>query len=150
MNLYTQGLAPGLDFSRMDDVAKVVTECVRLPIHPRHPYAGELVYTAFSGSHQDAIKGLAAHVPGGVWEVLYLPLGPVDVGRHYDAVIRLNSQSGKGGIACLLETRYGVTLPRDLLIAFNAPPEPAQESELDENYGVAISIPIRMIEAGEL
>lgn len=120
MNLYTQGVSPNLDFSRIDDVARIVTECVRLPISPRHPYVGELVYTAFSGSHQDAIKkGLAAQPPDSIWNVPYLPIDPVDVGRDYEAVIRVNSQSGKGGIAYLLETHYGVTLPRRLLISFS-------------------------------
>ncbi|MHB8252460.1 MAG: 2-isopropylmalate synthase [Acidiferrobacter sp.] len=120
LNLYTQGIAPGLDFSRIDQVARIVSDCIRLPLSPRHPYVGELVYTAFSGSHQDAIKkGLAAQRPGDLWSVPYLPLDPFDVGRDYEAVIRVNSQSGKGGVAYLLETHYGVILPRRMLIAFS-------------------------------
>jgi len=120
MNLYTQGVAPQLDFSRIDDVACTVSRCIRLPISPRHPYVGELVYTAFSGSHQDAIKkGLAAQKSGALWNVPYLPLDPMDVGRDYEAVIRVNSQSGKGGVSYLLETHYGVILPRRMLIAFS-------------------------------
>ena len=120
MNLYTQGVHPGLDFSDIDAVRKCVEECNQLPVHPRHPYAGDLVYTAFSGSHQDAIKkGFAQQRPDAVWEVPYLPLDPADVGRSYDAVIRVNSQSGKGGIAYLLEQAYGLKLPRRLQIEFS-------------------------------
>jgi 2-isopropylmalate synthase len=120
MNLYTQGIHPGLDFSHIDDVARVVCDCTQLPIHPRHPYGGDLVFTAFSGSHQDAIKkGFAAQDPEGIWEVPYLPMDPVDVGRSYEAVVRVNSQSGKGGIAFLLERHYGVILPRRLQIEFS-------------------------------
>ncbi len=120
LNLYTQGIAPGLDFSRIDEVARTATRLTRLPVHPRHPYAGELVYTAFSGSHQDAInKGLAAQRPDVVWNVPYLPLDPRDVGRDYQAVIRVNSQSGKGGVAYLLEQHYGVVLPRRMLIGLS-------------------------------
>jgi 2-isopropylmalate synthase len=119
MNLYTQGIHPGLDFSHIDEVATVVKDCTQLPIHPRHPYVGELVYTAFSGSHQDAIKkGFAVQDPNGLWEVPYLPMDPADVGRSYEAVVRVNSQSGKGGIAFLLERDYGVILPRALQIEF--------------------------------
>lgn len=120
LNLYTQGVSPQLDFSGLDQVARTVSECTRLPISPRHPYVGELVYTAFSGSHQDAIKkGLAAQKEGTFWNVPYLPLDPQCVGRNYEAIIRVNSQSGKGGIAYVLETRYGIVLPRNLLIAFS-------------------------------
>ncbi len=106
MNLYTQGIDPGLDFSDMREVVRLVEACNQLPVHPRHPYAGELVFTAFSGSHQDAIKkGFAAQAErsDGLWCVPYLPLDPADVGCSYEAVIRVNSQSGKGGIAWLLE-----------------------------------------------
>ena len=121
LNLYTQGVDPGLDFSRIDDVARVAEACTQLPIHPRHPYVGDLVFTAFSGSHQDAIKkGFAAQRPDAPWEVPYLPLDPADVGRTYDSIIRVNSQSGKGGIAYLLEQAYGVTLQRRLQIDFSA------------------------------
>lgn len=123
LNLYTQGISPGLDLSAIDDLAAVAQECTGLPIHPRHPYVGDLVYTAFSGSHQDAIrKGLAARArdSGGVWAVPYLPIDPADLGRRYDAIIRVNSQSGKGGVAHLLEQAYGLTLPRRLQIEFSA------------------------------
>ncbi len=119
MNFYTQGIHPGLDFSEMDAIAEVVKTCTQLPIHPRHPYVGELVHTAFSGSHQDAIrKGFAVQDPQGIWEVPYLPMDPADIGRSYEAVVRVNSQSGKGGMAFLLERDYGLALPRGLQIEF--------------------------------
>lgn len=121
MNLYTQGIHPGLDFSDIDEVARTVEYCNRLPIHPRHPYVGDLVFTAFSGSHQDAIKkGFAAQQPDAVWQVPYLPVDPGDVGRSYDSVIRVNSQSGKGGVAYLLESEYGIVMPRRLQVEFSA------------------------------
>jgi 2-isopropylmalate synthase len=120
LNLYTQGVHPGLDFSDIDSVRKVVEECNQLPVHPRHPYVGDLVFTAFSGSHQDAIKkGFAKQDPDGAWEIPYLPIDPADLGRSYDAVIRVNSQSGKGGMAYLLEQDYGLVLPRRLQIEFS-------------------------------
>ncbi|MDD4915321.1 MAG: 2-isopropylmalate synthase [Methylococcales bacterium] len=120
LNLYTQGVAPGLDFSDIDKVVRDFEACTGLSVPPRQPYAGELVFTAFSGSHQDAIKkGFAARQPGSVWNVPYLPFDPADVGRGYDAVIRINSQSGKGGIAHLLESHYGVVLPRPLQVEFS-------------------------------
>ena len=120
LNLYTQGIDPGLDFSDIDAVARTVEYCNQLPIHPRHPYVGDLVFTAFSGSHQDAIKkGFAAQKAEQLWNVPYLPLDPQDVGRSYDSVIRVNSQSGKGGIAYLLETEYGVVMPRRLQVEFS-------------------------------
>ena len=120
MNLYTQGVHPGLDFSDIDAVRQVVEECNQLPVHPRHPYAGDLVFTAFSGSHQDAIKkGFAKQLPDALWEVPYLPIDPADLGRSYDAVIRVNSQSGKGGMAYLLEQEFGLQLPRRLQIEFS-------------------------------
>lgn len=120
MNLYTQGVHPGLDFSDIDAVRQVVEECNQLPVHPRHPYAGDLVFTAFSGSHQDAIKkGFAQQKPNTLWEVPYLPIDPADLGRSYDAVIRVNSQSGKGGMAYLLEQEFGLSLPRRLQIEFS-------------------------------
>jgi 2-isopropylmalate synthase len=120
MNLYTQGVHPGLDFSDIDAVRQLVEECNELPVHPRHPYAGDLVYTAFSGSHQDAIKkGFAQQKADAIWEVPYLPIDPADLGRNYDAVIRVNSQSGKGGMAYLLEQEYGLALPRRLQIEFS-------------------------------
>ncbi len=124
LNLYTQGVSPGLDFSDIDEVRRCVEHCNQLPVHPRHPYAGDLVYTSFSGSHQDAIKkAFAARQERGgegeVWDMPYLPIDPKDLGRSYDAVIRVNSQSGKGGIAYLLEAEYGVELPRRLQIEFS-------------------------------
>lgn len=121
MNLYTQGVHPGLDFSDINAVARVAEACTSMPIHPRHPYAGDLVFTAFSGSHQDAIKkGFAVRSPEGVWEVPYLPIDPADLGRTYDSVIRVNSQSGKGGIAFLLEREHGVVMPRRMQVEFSA------------------------------
>jgi len=120
LNLYTQGVAPGLDFSDIDEIRRTVEYCNRLPVHPRHPYAGDLVYTSFSGSHQDAIKKvLGARTEESAWDVPYLPLDPKDLGRTYEAVIRVNSQSGKGGISYLLETEYGLELPRRLQIEFS-------------------------------
>ena len=120
LNLYTQGVAPGLDFSDIDEVRRCVEHCNQLPVHPRHPYAGDLVYTSFSGSHQDAIKkAFSARKDGDVWQMPYLPIDPKDLGRSYDAVIRVNSQSGKGGIAYLLESEYGLELPRRLQIEFS-------------------------------
>jgi 2-isopropylmalate synthase len=120
LNMYTQGINPGLDFSDINAVARTVEHCTQLPIHPRHPYVGDLVFTAFSGSHQDAIKkGFAAQKAGAPWNVPYLPIDPADIGRSYDSVIRVNSQSGKGGIAYLLETRYGIVLPRRLQVEFS-------------------------------
>jgi 2-isopropylmalate synthase len=120
LNLYTQGVAPALDFSEIDDVRRCVEHCNQLPVHPRHPYVGDLVYTSFSGSHQDAIrKAFAARREGDVWDMPYLPIDPKDLGRSYDAVIRVNSQSGKGGITYLLESEYGLELPRRLQIEFS-------------------------------
>ena len=122
LNLYTQGVEPNLDFSDINAVARTFEACTGLPIHPRHPYVGDLVFTAFSGSHQDAIKkGMTArrerHSP--TWNVPYLPIDPADVGRSYDSLIRVNSQSGKGGIAWLMESEYGIVLPRRLLVEFS-------------------------------
>ncbi|GAB2179797.1 2-isopropylmalate synthase [Denitratisoma sp. agr-D3] len=120
LNMYTQGVAPGLDFSDINAVARTVEHCNQLPIHPRHPYVGDLVFTAFSGSHQDAIKkGFAAQQPDTIWNVPYLPIDPADVGRSYDSVIRVNSQSGKGGVAYLMESEYGVVMPRRLQVEFS-------------------------------
>lgn len=122
MNLYTSGISPGLDFSNITHVQREVEFCNQLPTHPRHPYAGELVFTAFSGSHQDAIKKGFAHRekhPGGFWQIPYLPIDPADMGRSYEAVIRVNSQSGKGGVAYLLE-QQGIVLPRRLQIEFSS------------------------------
>ncbi|WBY03919.1 2-isopropylmalate synthase [Ramlibacter tataouinensis] len=120
LNLYTQGVDPGLDFSDIDEIRRTAEHCTQLPVHPRHPYAGDLVYTSFSGSHQDAIKkAFAARQEGDIWDMPYLPLDPKDLGRSYEAVIRVNSQSGKGGISYLLETEYGMELPRRLQIEFS-------------------------------
>lgn len=119
LNMYTQGVSPGLDFSDINAVARTVEDCNQLPIHPRHPYVGDLVFTAFSGSHQDAIKkGLLVQKPDDFWNVPYLPIDPKDVGRNYDSVIRVNSQSGKGGIAYLMESEYGIVMPRRLQVEF--------------------------------
>ena len=120
LNLYTQGVDPGLDFSQIDEIRRVVEYCNQLPVHPRHPYVGDLVYTSFSGSHQDAIKkALGARKDGEIWDLPYLPIDPKDLGRSYEAVIRVNSQSGKGGISYLLETAYHLELPRRLQIEFS-------------------------------
>ncbi|MCW2809948.1 MAG: leuA, partial [Friedmanniella sp.] len=130
MNLFSQGIDPRIDFSNIDEIRRTVEYCTNLPVHPRHPYAGDLVYTAFSGSHQDAIKkGLeelekkAAAEGVGVrevaWEAPYLPIDPHDVGRSYEAVIRVNSQSGKGGVAYIMKTEHNLDLPRRLQIEFS-------------------------------
>ena len=120
LNLYTQGISPGLDFSEIDEIRRTVEYCNQLPVHPRHPYAGDLVYTSFSGSHQDAIKkAFSARKTDDIWDIPYLPVDPKDLGRSYEAVIRVNSQSGKGGIAYLLESEYGLELPRRLQIEFS-------------------------------
>jgi 2-isopropylmalate synthase len=120
LNMHTQGVEPGLDFGDINAVARTYEYCTQLPIHPRQPYVGDLVFTAFSGSHQDAIKkGFAAHKADERWAVPYLPIDPADVGRTYDSVIRVNSQSGKGGIAYLMETEHGVVMPRRLQVEFS-------------------------------
>ena len=113
LNLYTQGVHPGLDFSDINQIRDTYERCTRLEVHPRHPYAGELVFTAFSGSHQDAIKkSLPYQKPGHAWDVLYIPIDPADIGRSYKAIIRINSQSGKGGVAYVLEHEFGYQLPK--------------------------------------
>jgi 2-isopropylmalate synthase len=120
MNLYSQGVDPQLQLGHMDEILQTSRECTQLPVHPRHPYAGELVFTAFSGSHQDAIKKcLARRDKNAPWEVAYLPIDPRDIGRSYQEVIRINSQSGKGGIAFVLQRDYGLELPRWLQIDFS-------------------------------
>ena len=131
MNLFSQGIDPKIDFSDIDEIRRTVEYCTNLPVHPRHPYAGDLVYTAFSGSHQDAIKkGLedlerpgqerrASTSPRSTWEAPYLPIDPHDVGRSYEAVIRVNSQSGKGGVAYIMKSEHHLDLPRRLQIEFS-------------------------------
>ena len=123
LNMYTHGLNPGLDFSDIDEVIQTVEYCNQLPVHPRHPYAGELVFTAFSGSHQDAIKkGFAAQERQNdeIWRVPYLPIDPADLGRSYEAVIRVNSQSGKGGVAWVIEQDQGLKLPKRMQANFSS------------------------------
>jgi 2-isopropylmalate synthase len=121
MNLFSQGIDPRLDISDIDELRRATEYCNRLPVHPRHPYVGDLVYTAFSGSHQDAIKkGMAALPPDyHTWEVPYLPIDPKHVGRTYEAIIRINSQSGKGGVAYIMHAEHGLELPRRLQIEFS-------------------------------
>ncbi len=122
LNMYTQGVDPGLDFSNIDEVIQTVEYCNQIPVHPRHPYAGDLVFTAFSGSHQDAIKkGFAAQEARNdeFWDVPYLPIDPKDLGRDYEAVIRVNSQSGKGGVAWVLEQDRGLKLPKRMQADFS-------------------------------
>jgi 2-isopropylmalate synthase len=120
LNLYTQGISPGLDFSDINTIARTAEHCTQLPVHPRHPWVGDLVYTAFSGSHQDAIKkGFEKQKKDAKWNVPYMPMDPADVGRSYDSVIRVNSQSGKGGVAYLLEAEYGVVMSRRLQVEFS-------------------------------
>ncbi|MFT5085413.1 MAG: 2-isopropylmalate synthase [Lentisphaeria bacterium] len=133
MNLYSQGIDPHLNFANMDDIARTVTTCTQLPLHPRHPYAGELVFTAFSGSHQDAIKKcLARRQTNAIWDVAYLPIDPSDLGRSYEEVIRINSQSGKGGVAYVLQRDHGIELPRWLQIEFSgAIQRTAEDSETE-------------------
>ena len=135
LNLYTQGIHPQLDFSNISALARTVEDCTALPIHPRHPYVGDLVFTAFSGSHQDAIaKGFAAQQQNGFWQVPYLPIDPHDLGRTYDSIVRINSQSGKGGIAYLLQQDYGIHMPRRMQVEFSAHVQKhadAAETELD-------------------
>jgi 2-isopropylmalate synthase len=138
MNIYSQGIDPQLDLSDMDRIINVVERCTQLPVHPRHPYAGELVFAAFSGSHQDAInkclaiddKERAVNGPDSHWKVAYLPIDPRDVGRSYQEVIRINSQSGKGGVAYVLEQDYGLILPRWLQVDFS--PQIQQHAEVSE------------------
>ena len=122
LNMLTQGIDPKLDFSNINSVMREVEYCNQLPVHPRHPYAGDLVFTAFSGSHQDAIKKGFQSMKNSnnpIWAVPYLPIDPADLGRSYEAVVRINSQSGKGGVAFLLEKDHGVSLPRRLQISMS-------------------------------
>src|SRR5690554_156912 len=139
MNLYSQGVDPQLDFSRMKEIVDVVQEVTDITMHPRHPYAGEFVYAAFSGSHQDAIrKGLARYHEGDVWQVTYLPINPADVGRRYEEVVRINSQSGKGGVVHVLERDFGITLPRWLQVEFAKIVQREAEAEGGEVNGARI------------
>jgi len=122
LNMFTQGVDPEIDFSNINEIRQTVEYCNQLPVHPRHPYGGDLVFTAFSGSHQDAInKGFKALDSSNskVWEVPYLPIDPADLGRSYEAIIRINSQSGKGGIAYILKSDYGIDMPRLLQVEFS-------------------------------
>ncbi|MDB0008494.1 2-isopropylmalate synthase [Luminiphilus sp.] len=137
MNLYSQGVDPKLDFTHMDEICTVARECTQLPVHPRHPYAGELVFTAFSGSHQDAIhKCLSKRDADSGWDVAYLPIDPADIGRTYQEVIRINSQSGKGGVAHVLRRDYGLELPRWLQVDFStAVQDLAEDSEAEVSSG---------------
>jgi 2-isopropylmalate synthase len=135
LNLLTQGVDPKLDLSQIDEAKLIVEECNELPVHPRHPYVGELVYTAFSGSHQDAVrKGMHAQERSGsnVWDVPYLAIDPKDVGRTYEAIIRVNSQSGKGGVAYLMETEHHLELPRGLQVDFAARVQAITDARGDE------------------
>ncbi len=139
MNLYSQGIDPKIDFSRMKDIVDTVEAVTEISTHPRHPYAGELVFTAFSGSHQDAIrKCLATYKEGDEWEIAYLPIDPSDVGRRYEEVVRINSQSGKGGVLYVLERDYGITLPRWLQIEFSRLVQQVAENEAVEVDGERI------------
>ncbi len=140
LNLFSQGVDPEIDLTDIDRIRRVAEYCNRLPVHPRHPYAGDLVYTAFSGSHQDAIKkGMSALDDDyEMWEVPYLPIDPMHVGRSYEAVIRVNSQSGKGGVAFIMESEFGLHLPRRLQIEFSK-----SIQHVTENTGTEIS-PVEM------
>ncbi|MEW8506017.1 MAG: 2-isopropylmalate synthase [Candidatus Thiodiazotropha sp.] len=133
MNLYSQGIDPEIDLSRPDEIIRVYAQCTGLPVHPRHPWVGELVYTAFSGSHQDAIrKCLHRQQADEPWQVAYLPIDPKDIGRDYQAVVRVNSQSGKGGVAYVLERDYGLALPRWIQLELAAVVQEASENHVGE------------------
>jgi 2-isopropylmalate synthase len=140
LNLFTQGIDPQIDFSDIDEIRRTVEYCNQLPVHERHPYGGDLVYTAFSGSHQDAIKKGFAHLEADAaaagspvnefeWQVPYLPIDPKDVGRTYEAVIRVNSQSGKGGVAYIMKSEHRLELPRKLQIEFSRVVQEHTDSE---------------------
>lgn len=164
LNMYTQGINPQLDFSDIDEVIQTVEYCNQLPVHPRHPYAGELVFTAFSGSHQDAIKkGFAAQEARNdqLWDVPYLPIDPADLGRNYEAVIRVNSQSGKGGVAWVLQQDKGLKLPKRMQADFSRVVQDVADTtsrELNaadiweafqQHYRVSGDQPIRLIDYQE-
>jgi 2-isopropylmalate synthase len=142
MNLYSQGIDPTVDMSGMAEITEVVEACTEISTHPRHPYAGELVFTAFSGSHQDAIrKCLARRTENETWNVAYLPIDPFDVGRRYEEVVRINSQSGKGGVAYVLERDYHISIPRWLQIEFSR----LVQREAESNGGEIDSITIHRL-----
>ena len=144
MNLYSQGVDPKLDFSNMHEIRDVFEKCTKMKVHERHPYAGDLVFTAFSGSHQDAIKkgvDYMAHSESGCWEVPYLPIDPADVGREYEPIIRINSQSGKGGAAFIMQQNFGYELPKAMHPEFGAMvkaacDEAGRELQPDEIFGI--------------
>ncbi len=149
MNLFSQGIDPQIDFSQMDEVRRTVEHCTQLPVHPRHPWGGDLVYTAFSGSHQDAIKkgfedmerrakAAGTDVDGIDWGVPYLPIDPHDIGRSYEAVVRVNSQSGKGGVAYLLKSEHGLELPRRLQMEFASVVQRKTDTDGGEMSGLAL------------
>ena len=139
MNLYSQGVDPELDISNPDEIIQVVAACTNIPLHPRHPWVGELVYTAFSGSHQDAIrKCLQKQQADEHWQVAYLPIDPKDIGRDYQAVIRVNSQSGKGGVAFVMERDYGLSLPRWMQVELAQLVQKASEQRSGEIDGATI------------
>ncbi|MDN5717107.1 MAG: 2-isopropylmalate synthase [Janibacter sp.] len=149
MNLFSQGIDPQIDFSQMDEIRRTVEHCTQLPVHPRHPWGGDLVYTAFSGSHQDAIKkgfedmearakDAGTDVNGIDWGVPYLPIDPHDIGRSYEAVVRVNSQSGKGGVAYLLKSEQGLDLPRRLQMEFSAVVQRKTDADGGEMSGLAL------------
>ena len=159
LNLYTQGVDPGLDFSNINEIRALYEKCTKLPVHARHPYAGDLVFTAFSGSHQDAInKGMRYMRDSGTdyWEVPYLPIDPADLGRQYDPIIRINSQSGKGGAAYIMEHNYGYELPKAMQPEFGTIVQresdavakelmPERIFELFKSEYVNASVPYRLI-----
>jgi 2-isopropylmalate synthase len=139
MNLYSQGIDPNLDMSDMATIVATVEACTEIATHPRHPYAGDLVFTAFSGSHQDAIrKCLQKRQNSSIWDVAYLPIEPMDVGRKYEEVVRINSQSGKGGVAYILERDYNITLPRWLQVSFAKVVQAATEKSGGEINSIGI------------
>jgi len=145
LNLYSQGIDPRLDLSRPDEIVAVVNECTGIPVHPRHPWVGELVYTAFSGSHQDAIRKCLKHQsPDEPWQVAYLPIDPADLGRNYQGVIRVNSQSGKGGVAFVMEQDHGLNLPRWLQVELSQ----AVQAESERRGGEMDSARIYRVFAG--
>ena len=144
MNMYSQGVDPRLDFSRIGDIRRMYEKCTKMRVHERHPYAGDLVFTAFSGSHQDAISKGEAYIRSGAteyWEVPYLPIDPADVGRQYEPVIRINSQSGKGGAAFVMQQDFGFELPKAMHPEFGAMVKAAcdragRELKPEEVYGI--------------